>query len=310
MDTLSILVDYMYWAPAAIANVVFQYAKTSYIAIFCGNDDSSESLVSYERLYLPQNNWRWLPWQTISRYGAVATFFNNTIFLLGGFKKSCDVLPLSTDSKWETKGKLIETRYFPAHLAKDNRVYLFGGMDHKGGILRTGEVYDCIEHKATLLSTQMPNAKYHFGSCGVGNRLFFFGGTSHGKTLLDSCEFYDITTSTFQSIPPMQSPRKAPAAAGYRNCVYVFGGDDRSDVSTLECYEIDKQQWTSLPALPGGRTLATASFLDDAMYICGGSNGTNLEKCFKYHPNTKRWSQLQSMKVKRSSHTACVVEHL
>jgi hypothetical protein len=131
-----------------------------------------------------------------------------------------------------------------------NMLYVLGGRFNRYFPLRDLERYDPALGKWTTLRHTLWQ---HLDSAAVefAGRLFVFGQ--------DGCETYDPATNVWTKLPTMPTPRRRVAVAVWDRAVYLVGGIDPDQHSSLACERFDfiTHEWTRLASLPCGPFVST-----------------------------------------------------
>ena len=113
----------------------------------------------------------------------------------------------------------------------------------------------------------MIDARSQMGCLVLGDHLYVIGGTNRHNEVLRSVERFSFKSGRWEVMPSMLEPRASPSVAVVDNRIYVFGGDQisevnfyraRATISSTEVFDPLTNAWsTSLP-LPASRSEAGA----------------------------------------------------
>ncbi len=182
--------------------------------------------------------------------------------------------------------------------APNGWIYLIGGNYQR---MRENFVaFDPASHRWSELKILEFQRARMAGVLGPDGRIYVIGGYTwklefqlpkgqepHGS-VLDRTEAFDPATETWETLPPMPTPRENCAAAlGPDGRIYVIGGDDFTHaLDTVEAYDPKTKRWTQEAPLPEPRTeLSAVTGHDGRIYVYGGSERENPdEKMFVLSP--------------------------
>eukprot|EP00927_Polykrikos_kofoidii_P068175 TRINITY_DN63548_c0_g1_i1.p1 TRINITY_DN63548_c0_g1~~TRINITY_DN63548_c0_g1_i1.p1 ORF type:complete len:465 (-),score=71.62 TRINITY_DN63548_c0_g1_i1:37-1323(-) len=101
-------------------------------------------------------------------------------------------------------------------------------------------------------------------------RLYVAGGAD-GHQALNSAERFDADSMSWQTLPPMSSPRAAAASTVVFRRLYVCGGMSGSqELSSVECFIPAACLWEPLPPLHQARGEAVAGMVAGRLCVLGG----------------------------------------
>ena len=125
---------------------------------------------------------------------------------------------------WDTTIAPLETpRVYATAVALDDSIYVMGGVDDSGKILKSVEVYDPIQNE------WHPTSSMHFrrkGAASVvyGDSIFVFGGAGYLNILQNRVETYSPATGTWSIADTLLYARAFHQVVRIKRYVYVFGG--------------------------------------------------------------------------------------
>ena len=149
-------------------------------------------------------------------------------------------------------------------VAKDNFIYLIGGVDNSGKIMNNADRYDLIAKEWGKIVDIQEGRAGATGAVAYG-KIFIAGGIKEDNcTLLRTCEVYDETTNEWHYIESL--PLTGPLERLYIKmmCVdgslFVVGGYFYSAESdpyiTIHCYDPLRTKWSKKAELPMERIIA------------------------------------------------------
>jgi N-acetylneuraminic acid mutarotase len=216
---------------------------------------------------------------------ASASLPDGRILVIGGYDFACggcivsrvDAYSPSTDTWSSVAGMHTTRRWEAATTGVDGRVYVFGGLNDAGTVLRSGEVYDPQANAWTPLP-KGPVARY--GAAAVtlpGGRILVIGGAvgSGGQMLTRRVDRYDPVTRAWTRRADMPGVRfLLGAALGGDGRVYAVGGiGRRGAIKTVVAYSPRRNTWTQAPALHGSRSQLGVVAAGGDIYAIGGCGG-------------------------------------
>jgi len=311
--------------PTAVIHFIYQYSMNKSLVLLGGVDNSTTEQLEYEtNLFFPFIS---LPSHVSLRYGARAFFFQQKIYMIGGYLENSEgsycYLDLLT-SKFINLPANLEPRSFPNVWFYDNTIYIFGGQhpDTQSSVY-TGEALDLFKAKEWIvLSCTMRHFRFSCGTVEYDNKLYLIGGLTDEYKLLNTCEFYDLNLQKFRPLPRLNHQRSEPAVCCSNDgIIYVFGGigvDNLLENSFLTEYceffnlSTPNEGWKLFPSMKtGSRASATALFFGENIYVCGGIgiNDTKIKKCEIYSPRLNNWLSTDiEMVSSRQQHSVCIIE--
>jgi N-acetylneuraminic acid mutarotase len=137
--------------------------------------------------------------------------------------------------------------------------------------------------------------------------IYVVGGfEQQTRSTTAAVERYDITRNRWRRVKSMPVGLNHPAAAAYRDDVYVLGGytgrgDLRGEVSSLLRYDPVRNRWTRLPSAPTKRAALAVGVIKGKLYAAGGANATAgaLKTLEIYDFKRRRWSRGPDLSMAR-----------
>ena len=185
-------------------------------------------------------------------------------------------------NSWETKTSMPTPREnLEANIVND-KIYLIGGVAHKGYLLIIGfddnEVYD-PETDSWTTAASLPTSVWGYASAVVDNKVYVIGGgnkTYEGTFPVNLTQVYNPDTDTWtlqQEIPTGLWNTGAGATTGTAapERIYVLGGSYYSSTYNLtQIYDPEVDVWTIGTPLPTPRRSLGVTVVDDRIYVIGG----------------------------------------
>ena len=121
----------------------------------------------------------------------------------------------------------------------------------------------------------MPTARWHLSAAEVNGVIYFIGGQARPDVgggcveVIGTVEAYDTATKLWTTRQSMSVPRYDTGIAVADNKIYVFGGNDGSDIpgTTVEVYDPATDQWASRAPMPTAHFSPAVGVVNDLMYV-------------------------------------------
>jgi N-acetylneuraminic acid mutarotase len=250
------------------------------------------------------------------------------IYLMGGYKyygivvsRAVEVYDPRTD-RWEQKAALPQGRHHPAAAAVNGKLYFIGGFTSlwnwhtltnltkwkfEDNPARDVWEYDPGQNRWRARAP-MPTARGALAVGVIDGKIYAVGGKREPKEdggkkagreeILNTLEVYDPVADTWQTLPPMPTPRDHVTAAVLDGRLYVIGGRRGSVGSSMtvnEMYDPKTQRWTTKAPMPSKRSGIAAAVLGRRIYIFGGEAKKGPEYIAfnlteSYNPDTDQWT--------------------
>ena len=160
--------------------------------------------------------------------------------------------------------------------------------------------------------SDIPRPRLGGAAAVVKNRLHIFGGVDmnpHTPTsalkarAVDFHDIYEPATDTWVTGAPMPDKKGWPAAAVYKDKIYLFGGDnkaiDQSMTVTSWVYDPARDTYKDIAPLPHPRSYCYAVTVGDYIYIFGArtlrSDGEADRTTFRYDPAKDTYKRLADL---------------
>ncbi|RKU06877.1 hypothetical protein C6503_25300 [Candidatus Poribacteria bacterium] len=174
--------------------------------------------------------------------------------------------------------------------------------------------------------TDMPTARFNFGTCVVDGKVFAIGGEvdKFGDTAIATVEMYNPKTDTWERKTDMPTARAGVSALVVDGKIYAIGGAERKKIQrgrgwgnsskllpTIEMYDPVTDTWTQKADMPVPRSSNSTCIVDGKIYIIGGSAANRKQWCLNtvdvYDPATDTWAKAKSMNHARGGASVSVV---
>ena len=246
------------------------------------------------------------------------------IYVMGGYKyygivtsRAVDVYDPQTD-RWEEKASLPGGRQHPAAAAVNGKLYFIGGFTpiwnwHTLTKWEDNPARDVWEYdpgqNRWRARAPMPTARGALAVGVIDGKIYAVGGKKDRKEqgegkqkgkmeILNTLEVYDPVSDTWQTLPPMPTPRDHLTAAVLNGRLYVIGGRQGgigSSMTVNEMYDPKKQRWITKAPMPSKRSGIAAAVFGRQIYIFGGEGKKETEYITfnateSYNPDTDQWT--------------------
>ena len=180
--------------------------------------------------------------------------------------------------------------------------------------------------KQWMPRTDMPTARFLFGTCVVDGKVFAIGGEvdKFGDTAIATVEMYDPKTDTWERKADMPTARAGVSTLVVDGKIYAIGGGKGKKyqvgagwvhsgklLPTIEMYDPVTDTWTQKADMPVPRCSNSTCIVDGKIYIIGGvaANGKQgrLDSVDIYDPATDTWTKGKSMNHARGGASVSVV---
>ena len=180
--------------------------------------------------------------------------------------------------------------------------------------------------KQWMPRTDMPTARFNFGTCVVDGKVFAIGGDvdKFGDISVATVEMYDPETDTWQRKADMPTARTGVATLVVDGKIYAIGGGASKKfqrgpgwgyggklLPTIEMYDPGTDTWIQKADMPVPRS-GRACVVDGKIYIIGGSAANKkqgrLDSVDVYDPATDTWAEVKSMNHARGVSAVSVVD--
>ena len=173
--------------------------------------------------------------------------------------------------KWERLADMPETMMCPRSVAVDKAVYVTAGKGSHN------------IHKYDLETQQwstLPRYQYSdFAMTGVDNQLTCVGGGDESTNQMSNAiaMYSTLQMRWEQPYPPMNTPRRYPAACTYHEHLVVAGGRNANgNLNTVEVLNTSTHQWFSTTPLPENGCRMSYTIIQDTLYLLGGHLGKSV----------------------------------
>ena len=221
-------------------------------------------------------------------FSGVATIKNFSLNLDGKILRSAESFDEVTGA-FSLAGPMATPRMgYTATELNNGKVLIAGGLDDRGNVLDTAELYDPAAHKFVVVGNTMSDRRmFQTATPLLSGKVLVAGGATNlsGETT-NSADIYDPASNSFTAATfPMDHQRAAHTATLFTTGpaagkVLIAGGVGGSSFffkdSSAELYDPASQQFVLLSSFMNEpRSMQTATLLDDGnVLLAGGFSGT------------------------------------
>ena len=181
--------------------------------------------------------------------------------------------------------------------------------------------------KQWMPRTDMPTARFNFGTSIVDGKVFVIGGEvdKFGDTAVATVEMYDPKTDTWEQRADMPTARAGVSTLVVDGKIYAIGGGERKKIQvgrawrnsgkllpTIEMYDPVTDTWIQKADMPVPRSSNSTCIVDGKIYIIGGVAANRkqgrLDSVDIYDPATDTWTEAKSMNHARGGASVSVVD--
>jgi hypothetical protein len=279
------------------------------ILVAGGLDKDGKRLKSVERFSWKNNAWERVSSMNNSRRGATSFVYENQVFVAGGCLSGViEVLHLNENQlEW---GEFAATLpYCCMRLLSvifQNRVIFFctrytDPLDSCVELCLT-EPYTCKE-----LCSMPELARERYRVVAFEHKVLIFGGISTFKTLVEVLEF-DLTTNTFQAMPPLPCALEEMATVRWGDQAILIGGFNEDGHSKrVYMYNSKSGHTTELPPMIEERAGCFAVITGNTIVVMGGKGKDRHRSVEAFTLGGYSWKYLPDMNDIRSLSTATVL---
>jgi serine/threonine protein kinase/N-acetylneuraminic acid mutarotase len=299
--------------PRPTGSVSAAYAGGRVVAIGGeGTTTVSDAVQAYD---IQNEKWSRLPNLPSPRHGAAVASLGDSVYAIGGATvpghlgstREAEVLDLSgkaasvqanTNLKWSELADAPSKTQYAAATPVGGRLWLFGGIGDGATASTATAAYDRAINTWTP-GPELPRPVHHAAAVTYGDEAVLIGGFLPGGELTSgqSDRVYVLRGGAWETLPPLNHARAAPAAAVVGDKIIVVGGQaDGKLVPQTEVF--DGERWTVAADIPTPREHLGAASDGRYVYAVGGrelSAAENVPVLERYDPATDSWTELAAM---------------
>lgn len=189
------------------------------------------------------------------------------------------------DDKWLDPVPLPNPLTGAALVAAEDALYLLGGWD---GVTMRDEVWRLALDEDGLpagnweLFARMRSARAFFGAALVDESIFVVGGYD-GQQELSEAELLNLADGSWDTLPPLSTPRGGLALVYDGLAVFALGGGWTYPIRTFERYDPSTNAWSNFPSpIQGEWRHLGAAAQDERLHLVGGWSGAYLDTYLQY----------------------------
>jgi len=232
------------------------------------------------------------------RVGMSSARIGNKLFLIGGAAPAAqtmrgeneleslvgtsfvDAFDFNTNT-WDTTIAPMDTpRVYATAVALDDSIYVMGGVDARGNILKSVEVYDPTKN-SWRYTTDMLFRRKGAASVVYGDSIFVFGGAGQFNALHHTVEVYSPATGVWSLADTLLWGRVFHHAVKIGKYIYVFGGLGSllgsivSPIKYIEKYDPENGSLQIGLTLANPRLFFAVIIKNDSVFLISGLGATD-----------------------------------
>ncbi|MEP7325581.1 MAG: kelch repeat-containing protein [Gemmatimonadota bacterium] len=210
---------------------------------------------------------------------------------------------------WATRAPMVTPRRFAAFGVINGLLYVAGGKDVGGTVVKTLEIYNPATNTWTT-GAAMKSARVGPSFGVINGVLYVAGGTSPTNVILNTSESYNPVTNTWTVRANMPIARNFGGSAVVNGILYTGSGGTTGggQTASVVAYNPVTNTWSTRASLPAARNDAVGVSLNNLFYLIGGQqNNTNDGALQVYDPVTDTWSDAATMASPRYHTNAEVI---
>jgi len=173
---------------------------------------------------------------------------------------------------------------------KSQNVAVFGGFTGS-----SSERFDPTTDRWSKLP-DLPQPGYGYRAAFWEGKVFLLGSSVYPSIVLDLASF------EWTNMARMNVARYAPGVWLYGHKIYVYGGQNESNVLNCgEAYDCKTGKWSMLSSrLKVAKYLCGSCVMDHKLWLIGGGSGISISNSAEYYDtSTDMWVSVAPMKVRR-----------
>jgi Kelch motif/Secretion system C-terminal sorting domain len=178
---------------------------------------------------------------------------------------------------WDTTVAWLNTpRVYATAVALDDSIYVMGGVDDSGNVLKSVEVYDQTKNEWHY-SSSMVYCRKGAASIAYGDSIFVFGGAGRFAGLHNTVEVYSPAIGIWNLADTLIWGRAFHNVVKIRKYIYVFGGivSVFGPFRYIERYDPSSGSTRIGLALSSPRAFFATIDRNDSVYAISGYGSTN-----------------------------------
>jgi len=223
--------------------------------------------------------------------------------------------------KWWTLPPLLQARAGCATACARGTVFVVGGHQvSTGTALNTGELFEFgTTHHWKSLPDTMETPRWHCAAVALTRPevVIVVGGRTESWKELNTVEAFDVSLQIWKSLPPMKTPRFAPAAVaiGLSRIMVMGGYDGKSLLNTVEAYDFQDGEWTDMPPMPVPCAFASAvSVVQEGRFVLvfrgEQDSAKQVVQLYSVRDRTWRLLEMSHPRISEGSLVTCIDQNL
>lgn len=222
--------------------------------------------------------WQLLQYQTnITRIYAPAVFYNNRIYMIGGYTQVSDAvnsveymtIPTDTGAVQSYATSTTETIRSAGHCIYNGQLYIIGGFTGSASV-NTFKRWNGVNWSVD--TGNIGTARYSIGCAVFGGFIYIVGGFN-GTTYYNIVQRYSISTGwVTMNVYPLSIA--SVSLVVYNGKLYGIGGNTAATTQTANIYVYNDSldSWTVVTTMSTARTETSCMVYNNNIHICGGVN--------------------------------------
>ncbi len=226
-------------------------------------------------------------------FNAVTFFYNNFIYVMGGFENTSNKKAVTSFHKYNldntsSSAVTIENKYYRAGAAyteDDQKVYIVGGYDYLGEIKNTVLIY--TKSNNSFVEYEFPKSLIHSSTILKNNKLYIFGGYDQYEGYLNSIYTFDLSTNQatlLDSERTLSTARSKINAVIVEDKVYLIGGEVNSqDSNIVEVLDLSTKQIKVISKAATGMNNSNCVNINNTIFSVGNNNNEINKEILQFH---------------------------
>ena len=211
------------------------------------------------------------------------------------------------ENEWETRSPMPTKRTEHVAIEVSGEIYVIGGFDISGRILKKVELYN-IESDSWRTVSPLPIPLHHTSITTYDNKIYVIGGYTDNWMPSGRVYVYDANTDSWSRKSNMPTARGALISQRIGGYIFSVGGVSSIGVTGLnEVYNILEDKWETKAPMPTPREHLASGVINNTLYIIGGrqrSLSSNMNTNEAYSAIEDKWFKKSPMPSKRGGITA------
>lgn len=249
------------------------------------------------------------------RSGVGAARIGPIVYVVGGASERNGAFVARLNSynlgtkRWTEHARLPEPIAFPATIAYNGSLYIFGGLHTDNTHCSHAYVYDSATDRWTALAN-MPTARSRASVTMVQGKMAVIGGIAPEAAISKNSnrvELYDPAARTWSRMAPMPTPRHGHSSESVRDRLVVLGGyadDPVGEGTTTEVWSTGGG-WTKGEPMPEKRGFPMSVAFDGEVWVFGSRS--KAAHPVHYDPVANKWTVSKASDTPR--HRGAAVEY-